>query len=110
MITEQNDASIKTLDWGHLFSDHHFIDFCMEVQHVKPTPKLVTYRKFKKIDHGQFSDDITSKLLPTLQLQNDKSILPISDLFNSYNHILEELLNTHAPLKTKVLKQTHSQP
>ena len=80
----------------------------MEVQHVKPTPKLVTYRKLKKIDHGPFSDDITSKLLPTLQLQNDKSVLPISDLVNIYNPILEELLNTHTPLKMKVLK--HSQP
>ena len=109
VITEQNDASIRTLDWGHLFLDHHFIDFCMEV-HVKPTPKLVTYRKLKKIDHGQFSDDKISKILPTLQLQNDKLVLPISDLVNSYNHILKELLNTHAPLKKKVLKQTHSQP
>ena len=61
IITEQNDASIKTIDRGHLFSDHHFIDFCMEVQHVKPTPKLVTFRKLKKIDHGRFSEDITSK-------------------------------------------------
>ena len=110
VITEQNDASIKTIDWGHLFLDHHFIDFCMEVQHVKPTPKLVAFRKLKKIDHGRFSDNITSKLLPTLQLHNDKSVLPISDLVDSYNHILEELLNTHAPLKMKVLKQTHLQP
>ena len=53
---------------------------------------------------------MTSKLLPKLQLHNDKSVLPTSDLVDSYNHILEELLNTHAPLKTKVLKQTHSQP
>ena len=110
VITDQNDASIKILDWGHLFLYHHFIDFCMEVQHVKKTPKLVTYRKLKKIDHRRFSDDIISKLLPTLQLQNEKSDLPISDLVNSYNHILEKLLNTHAPLKMKVLKQTHSQP
>ena len=110
VITEQNDASIKSLDQGHLFLDHHFIDLCMEVQHVKPTPKLVTYRKIKKNDHGHFADDITSKLLPTLQLQNDNSVLPISYLFDSYNHILKELLNIHAPLKMKVLKQTHSQP
>ena len=82
----------------------------MEVQHVKPTPKLVAFRKLKKIDHGQFSDDITSKLLPTLQLHNDKSVLPISDLVDSYNYILKELLNTHAPLKTNVLKETHLQP
>ena len=26
----------------------------MEVQHVKPTPKLVMFRKLKKIDHGRF--------------------------------------------------------
>ena len=110
VITKKNDASIKSIDRGHLFLDHHFIDFCMEVQHVKPTPKLVAFRKLKKIDHGLFSDDIISKLLPTLQLQNDKSVLPISDLVDSYNHILQELLNTHAPLKTKVLKQTHLQP
>ena len=68
-----------------------------------PTSKI-TYRKIKSIDVKAFSDDME------LALHNADTIASIYDLLTLYNSSASNLLNTHAPLKTKRLRITHNQP
>ena len=62
LISNQDDTSIKSVTKGYMLSDHTFIDSAIEVQHDKPTTRLIKYRKFKDINKGLFFDDILENL------------------------------------------------
>ena len=82
-ISNQDDTSIKSVTKGYMLSDHTFIDSTIEVQHDKPTTRLIKYRKFKDINKDLFFDDIlenlSSLLVPIKQTM-------LSDMVDTYNN------------------------
>ena len=70
---------------------------------ITPTSQI-TYRKIKSVAVKAFDDDMEQALY------NPDTIYSIHDLLKLYNSSASNLLNTHAPLKTKKLRITHNQP
>ena len=75
--------------------DHQWV--CCKLNVSKPPlpKKVITYRKLKNIDSQQFSKDITNS-----KLCNTTFSCPAT-LVDTYNSVLSELLEKHAPLKQK---------
>ena len=87
--------------------------FCQITVHstldiITPKPKecVLTFRKLKLIDHSALKSDIEESL-SKIGLWNS---IDVQQLVGSYNTILSELLEKHAPLWTKKAKQSHRQP
>ena len=101
MLCETQSTVVRAIRQGHLFSNHYFLhaDLCIET--TKPDSKIVSYRKLKNICDTNLAED-----LRTMSLQADS----VGDLVTSYNSKLSEILDKHAPLKSRRLHPCHSQP
>ena len=102
-ITHQSSI-IKSVSQGEFFSDHCFINALLHLDRPMPKPKIVNYRKLKGINTTEFNKDIMDAFL----FQDQPSSL--SDHVHSYNMILSDALDKHAPVKTKCIWDTHHQP
>ena len=70
----------------------------------RPNPDKVCkmFRKLKQINHQELRDDIIHELvLDTTQLV---------ELVQNYDRTLRQLLDKHAPVKSKIVKKNHEQP
>ena len=78
-------------------SDHYAVKCNVPFSRPGPVKKSVCYRELRKIDVEQFQQDIKSSVLFT-----DPSEDP-SGIISQYEHVLGDLLDRHAPVKTKIL-------
>ena len=106
-ISDQDDTSIKSVTKGYMLSDHTCIDSTIEVQHNKPTTRLIKYRKLKDINKDLFFDNILENL-SSLLVPSEQTILP--DMVDTYNNGIQAAINKHASEKTKKVKTSHQQP
>ena len=102
-ITHQSSI-IKSVSQGEFFSDHCFTYALLHLDCPTPKSKTVSYRKLKGINTTEFNKDIMDAFL----FQDQPSSL--SDHVQSYNTILSDALDKHAPEKTKRIHDTHHQP
>ena len=86
-------------------SDHYRVMSTLNFQPPPPIPPtLHVFRRIKSIDIQSFCNDIASSALIT----NPPATLP--DLVASYNTTLSAILDKHAPVKSKLITSTHSNP
>ena len=80
---------------GSITVDH--LDLLAKLKFPKPCHqrKVVTYRKFRSISLADFMNDLDSSA--KLKLSDGS----VNDLVNSYNVGIREIVDKHAPLKTK---------
>ena len=102
-ITHQSSV-IKSVSQGEFFSDHCFINALLDLDRPTPKPKTVSYRKLKGINTIEFNKDIMDAFLSWDQPSS------LSDHVQSHNTILSDVLDKHAPEKTKHIHDTHHQP
>ena len=97
IITQESDNSLHNINVDPpMFSDHSVVTCQLTALKPKYKSKTISFRKYNKIDMEKFKADIVqSKLLD--DSQNSDSIL------HNYNKILLELLEKHAPLKSKIV-------
>ena len=62
--------------------------------------RKITYRSFKKFNEQKFNDDLEKVPLHVCNVFDD-----IDDVMWSFNHLLSEVVDAHAPVKTKLLKK-----
>ena len=95
VITRNCDNLLRNVSVDSLISDHHAI--LAELMCSKPPPvsKTIQYRKLKAIAHQDFINHIKSSSLCNSPQAN------IDDLVAQYNTDLSNILEIHAPLKTK---------
>ena len=93
LISDQDDTSIKSVTKGYMLSDHTFINSTIEVQHNKPTTRLIKYRKFKDINKDLFIDDILENL-SSLLVPSKQTML--SDMVDTYNNGIRAAIKKHA--------------
>ena len=97
LISRKSDNKVlQTSVVNGLPSDHDAIMGALEFVRPGPSRKTVVFRKLRKIDIEQFKKDITSSLVP----DGNKGT---SALVDQFNRVLQELLEKHAPLKTKTI-------
>lgn len=80
-----------------LLSDHFNITFNIPVAKPPLPKKEINYRNLKSIDIECFSKDIQNSIMMNLETDD------VDELANAYNSVLSDLINKHAPLKTKVI-------
>ena len=92
-----NDIVINCPYTTLTISDHSFVLCKLGIPRPHLQVKEVTYRNLKNISLEAFKDDINSSALI------NKPPDTLTDLVQCYNDSLEEVLDKHAPRKTKVL-------
>ena len=98
IITRNNDSIISSKPVAdHFISDHSTVICSLSIKKPCAIRKQITYRKIKDIDSESFARDISQAFS-----QKD-NISTLSSLIGQYNSNLTNLINKHAPLKTKTI-------
>jgi hypothetical protein len=95
------DVSVKDM----IFSDHFWLHCSVACAKPGVIRKEVKYRNIKKINIDSFKDDIS-----TSSLANPDGYECVSDLVQSYNKVLSDLLDKHAPLKERMFTVRQDAP
>ena len=90
--------STPTID--HFISDHAFVSFLINIPKPPIHKLLVNSRALSRINKDQFRRDLI-KL--TDQLLATSSITDVNQTALQYDKILKQLLDKHAPLKTRMI-------
>ena len=104
VISRGPDNLITSTCVSSLLSDHHAIHCCLSLKKMPLPRKTVTYRKYKAIDHELFRKDLS--LTPLIV----SPATSLDELLMQYSTSLQDLINEHAPLKTKVTALRPSVP
>ena len=82
------------------FSDFHKMTVTvLKTEFVKADPIQINYRNYKKYNHLEFSNHLSS------ELEND---ITSNNNYNNFQNILCHTLDAHAPLKKKYLRANNS--
>ena len=100
VLVDKNLKLDYMLKQGHMITDHNFIHFYCKLSSME---RLINYRRLKDIDENAFAKDISNSF-------NNELGNSTSDIVNTYNKVLREILDKHAPSKKKLVKQSHNQP
>ena len=105
VITPNIDSYVQDLNITQLDLSHHsLIDFNLKTETKTKSEKTISFRSFKNIDTPQFRSEVQEKLIDLPQTNN------IQSRVESYNATLTELVEKHAPVKTKVIKVVNEAP
>ena len=91
-------------DDGKVIKDHYLI--CWTTSLKKPSTELKTikFRAINKINYDKFESDLQTSQLCSLPQDNT---LSAAELYDLYVKTLQDLLDVHAPLQTKII---HNRP
>ena len=93
--SENGIDNISVLD--DVISDHYPIHFTIATTRPPRMTKIITTRNYKNLDIDAFKEDIVNSKLPTTTSM-DPEILA-----NTYNQVIGELIDKHAPSKCKTV-------
>ena len=99
VITPNNDSLVENIIITKYDLSHHFlIDFIFNSEAKQTCSRNITYRKIKGIDMQQFQDNVERSFsqLPDTREMNIK--------VSNFNSIMKQVVDNHAPLKTKSVK------
>ncbi|KAL0147744.1 hypothetical protein M9458_056950 [Cirrhinus mrigala] len=97
-------TSISASDTG--ISDHKLLDFSLNLpMHSKCLKTVISYRNLKATDTVSFCTSIVSS-----NLSDVIDISSPSVILSNYHSIISEILQQHAPIKTRNVPATHSSP
>ena len=87
-------------DEGNVIKDHFVLYWTTSLNKLKTEQKTITYRAYNKIDFTKFEADLINSQLCQLDPDNN---LSSSDIYHLYTKTLANLIDTHAPLQTRVI-------
>lgn len=99
VCTDVQVRNILTKIIGSKLANHAFIVCEMNVKKPKIPPKLISFRPLKDIDHSNFDRDVEA--IPWHSFLNMHNV---SDMVNSFNISVLNLLDCHAPSKSMLIK------
>ena len=106
-ITERASGLLQSISKGHLILDHNFVHANLRAPKPYVSPKRISYRNLKNINHDLFKTDWSTNLTETL---NSISSCSARDLAKVYNNVCTKTLNQGAIVKEKVVRLIHNQP
>ena len=83
-------------------SHHSLVDFHAAIVPEVKHEKEITYRKWKDIDPEQFKKDVSEKTALTSE--------SFGENMRTYNKVLTEILEEHAPVKSRIIKVVPNAP
>ena len=84
-------------------STHFLIDFNITVVPETKKQKSISYRVLKSINSDKLVEDVTNNVNLSDSLSFEKNI-------NKYNFAIKQLVDKHAPVKTRTVKEVTSAP
>ena len=82
-------------------SDWHNLVGCITKLHMPRLPNTqITYRSYKHFNDKNFKNDISNIPFHVIEIFDD-----MNDQYWAYSHLLTNVLDEHAPLKTKTIKK-----
>ena len=102
ILDDRDNPIVQGVTKGHLLSDHNFIHMILAVSRPNPDKVCKKFRKLRQINHQELRDDIIHELVP--------STTQLAELVQNYDSTLKQLLDKHAPVKSKIVKRNHEQP
>jgi exonuclease III len=97
IISRSSDNFISSTEVSSLVSDHHAIHCFLQLKKPPLSKESITFRKYKLIDPVNFREDLMQSPLVT------SPHTTLDHLLDQYNCTLSNLINSHAPLKSKVI-------
>ncbi len=98
VITRSTDSLITTLhNFNPGISDHEAVIFELKVNKPRPVTKTISYRSLGKVSYEKLSADIDASFM-----MHDHPI-SINDVTAHYNRELCNIIDKHAPIKTKTI-------
>ena len=102
LVITSSHKLIKSIEKGHYLSDHCFIDATLHVNRTESLKKHIKFGKLKNISSTQFHLDLRDCLEDQPQ--------QLDDQVEQYNTKLHEILDKHAPIIEKKIRDSHHQP
>jgi hypothetical protein len=103
VVTFGDNPIITSIVSNEYDLSHHFlIDFHAAIIPEAKQEKEITYRKLKNIDPETFINNVSEKM--------DLSSESFGDNMRTYNKVLRETLDEHAPVKSKTIKVVPNAP
>lgn len=84
---------------------HSMINFSLMLEKPKLLPRFIQFRSFKSIDLRKFNEDLLR-----LDWESVCELSSVEHMVNEFNSLLLALMDKHAPLIFKKIKQGHSLP
>ena len=80
---------------------HNLVGAAMKLHVPKPEPRIITYRSYKRFDEKKFQNDLWHAPFHVSKIFDD-----VDDQMWFHGALLSNLVNDHAPLKTKKITKT----
>ncbi|XP_072050162.1 uncharacterized protein [Amphiura filiformis] len=98
LIVKDNETLVSEWDINPTYySDHLIINCVLDVTRVMISKTFRVSRNFKAIDHQIFATDLAEKINSVLE----QGHINVNDLVKGYNNACLNVLDTHAPVKSK---------
>ena len=111
-ITRMSDNT--TLDEpaaNYYISDHTFVVCQLNTKKPATFMEIITYRKYKQIDIEKFKNDIEQSCLYTMTESTcNEDTCDMETMAAQYNTTLRQIMDDHAPEKTKTVKKKPAMP
>jgi len=95
VISRDDDNLINEVSVSSMLSDHFLVNIDVSLQKPSVPTKTMSYRKYRSIDKDAFANDLRASHL-IIDPPND-----LDQLVDLYNNTLIDLIDKHAPLKSK---------
>ena len=102
LVITSSHRLIKSIEQGHFLSDYCFVDATLHENRTEPLKKHIKFCKLKNINSAQFHLDLRDCLQDQLE--------QLDDQVKQYNTELCEVLEKHAPIIEKKIRDSHHQP
>ena len=103
VIEDQTDTIITHITPGLFLSDQCFTHAILDIVRPRPQRQTVSYQKFRLINHEAFRTDLHTAL-------SSVNKPDLTKLVSIYNTTITNVLDKHAPIRSKTVKQSHKQP
>ncbi len=99
-----SDINILSIESTFFLSDHCFVECNLSIPRLNDSKKLISYRDLRKINIDDFKLDLRNVN------SHCENIAHLDDLVHCYDDLLSCILNTHAPVRRKLMKFKRSTP
>ena len=102
LVITSSHRLIKSIGHGHFLSDYCFVDITLHVSRTEPLKMPIKFCKVKNINSALFHMDLRD----CLENQPEQ----LDDQVQQYNTKPCEVLDNHAPIIEKKIRDSHHQP
>ena len=102
LVITSSHRLVKSIEQGHFLSNHCFINAILHVNRTEPLKQHIKFCKLKNISSAHLHSD--------LRACSEDQPEQLDDQVKQYNRKLPKVLDNHAPIIEKKIRDSHHQP